>query len=250
MPLLLWMPPALAAALLAVSTGFSAADLFSQGNGAGRRRVASFLAGSAAGLLFVFLGMRGFPTATGMDVLSWAALGAAGVHLAFLRVRALGVFLLPVAAACAAAAPLAGERPWGAAGSAQVPWMMFHGIAALLGQAAFALAFASGALYLVQHRRLKADPTRSGLLPSLEVLDRLNLLGLIAALSCWTASLLAAFLHTVTWSPLVLFSGAVWALLAGVTGVRLAAALRGPKVAALSVTAFLMSLLLLLVGHP
>ncbi len=240
-----WLLPALAAALLAAATALSAADLFSERSG--RRLPGLILPASAALLLLSFLGLRRFPMTTGMDILSWVALGAAGVHLACLRVSALGVFLLPVAAACAAAAPLAGETPWGSPD--QTPWMRFHGWAALLGQVAFALAFATGALYLVQHRRLKADPTRSGFLPPLEVLDRLNLLGLLVALPCWTGALLAALLHTRAFSPLVLFSGGVWTLLAVLTGVRLAAALRGPRVAILSIAAFLMSLLVFLGGH-
>ena len=240
-----WLPPALAALLLAAAAALSAADLVAERPG--RRIPAGILSAGAAALLALFLGLRRFPTATGMDVLAWAALGVAAVHLACLKVRALGVFLLPVAAACAVAAPLAGEKPWGS--TDQLLWMRFHGWALLLGQAAFALAFAAGALYLVQHRRLKADPTRSGLLPPLEALDRLNLLGLALALPCWTVSLLAVLLHSRALSPLVLFSGGIWAFLLVLTGLRVAAALRGPRVAALSVAAFLMSLLVFLGGH-
>ena len=243
--------------LLAAATLAALLDL---GSARGDRRVlVQSLSGTALLLLggFLLASWRGPATTAG--VLAWIALGSVVAHLtsiAWLKVRALAPFLLPLAAAASLAAPLAGDRPWASAGPSAAPWARVHGIASLLGFSAFALAFAAGALYLVQARRLKGDPTGAGRLPSLETLDRLNLAGLLLALPCWTAALVAGILSAqASWggnwmrTPLVLFSTATWAILAAVTAARLTATARGPKIAALSIAAFLLALAALLGGH-
>ena len=250
-----------AGACLGAATLAALADLLAT---RGDRRVAvQSLAGPALLLLAGFLAVEAFrrgglPTASAADVLAWIALGSVALHLAcvgLLKVRALGPFLLPLGAATALAAPLAGDRPWAGSG-AGAPWGIVHGITSLAGFLAFALAFAAGALYLVQARRLKADPTRAGRLPSLETLDRINLWGLLLALPCWTTSLVAGALGAqALWgsdwatSPLVLFSTATWLILAGVTAARLTAALRGPKIAVLTLLGFALALAALAGGH-
>ncbi len=250
-----------AAACLTAATLAALVDLLAR---QGDRRIAvQSLAGTGLVLLAVFLAAEGWrqgrlPNTT-QDVLAWGAFGSVAVHLACiagLRIRALGPFLLPVAAACALLAPLAGPRPWATPGAPQGPWGLVHGMAALAGQTAFALAFAAGALYLVQARRLKTDPARISRLPDLETLDRLNLGALLVALPCWTLSLVAGALQAqAAWGsdwmrkPLVLFSAGTWILVAGVTAVRLTATVRGRKIAALSIAAFVLAMAALLWGH-
>lgn len=72
-----------------------------------------------------------------------------------------------------------GTAPGGRSGGG--PWFVLHGGASLLGLALMAVAFAASALYLLQHRELKAR--RFGAifqsLPPLEQLDRLNHLALV-----------------------------------------------------------------------
>lgn len=250
-----------AAAVLTAATLAALVDFLSR---LGDRRVAvQSLAGTGLVLLALFLAAEGqrqgrLPNTT-QDVLAWVALGSVGVHLAViagLGIRALGPFLLPVAAACALLAPLASPHPWATPEVPQGPWGMVHGLAALAGQTAFALAFAAGALYLVQAGRLKTDPARISRLPDLETLDRLNLGALLAALPCWTLALVAGALQAqAIWGtdwmlkPLVLFSGGTWVLVAVVTAVRLTATVRGRKIAALSVAAFALAMTALLWGH-
>ena len=245
-------------ALLAAATLAALADLLAlRGD---RRTVVQSLCGTAFLLLGAFLATSGTGRTSTAEVLAWIALGSVGAHLlciAWLKVRALAPFLLPVAAAAALAAPAMLGRPWASAGPASAPWMALHGIAALSGISAFATAFAAGALYLVQDRRLKSDPTRAGRLPSLETLDRINLAAILLALPCWTAALLAGILGAqARWgggwahSRLVLFSAATWVILASVAAVRLTAAARGRKIALLSIATFLMALAAMLGGHP
>ncbi len=255
MPLLAQGALVVAAACLVAATLAALADLLTvRGD---RRVVVQSLAGSGFLLLAVFLGsealVRGwFPAASAADVLAWVALGSVAGHLACIacfRVRALAPFLLPLAAACALSAAAAGNRPWGSTSSVQAPWTLWHGLSALLGEAAFALAFAAGALYLVQAARLKSDPARASRLPSLETLDRLNLWGLLLALPFWTLALVAGVLKAPGFTPLVLISACTWMALAWVTAIRLTATARGRKVALLSITTFLLSLAVMFGGH-
>lgn len=232
----------------------------------GDRRVAvQGFSGTAMALLCLFLAlewlrMGRLPTGSTAQVLAWIAVGSLAIHLACiasLHIRALGTFLLPIAAACALAAPLAGDHPWAGRIHAGTPWGLIHGLSALAGMTAFAAAFATGALYLIQAARLKTRPLQAGRLPSLDTLDRLNLMSLVTALAAWTLALVAGALQAqASWgpdwasTPLVLVSGATWLTLSGVTAARMTATMRGPKVAWLSVAGFALAVAALIAGHP
>jgi cytochrome c-type biogenesis protein CcsB len=58
----------------------------------------------------------------------------------------------------------------------QSPWLWIHTICAFMGIAAFAAAFGSGIMYLIQHHALKSRMTGliSRGLPSLQVMDEIN----------------------------------------------------------------------------
>ena len=78
----------------------------------------------------------------------------------------------------------------------------------------------------------------------------------LPALPCWTLALVAGALQAqavwgTDWTrkPLVLFSGGTWVLVAVVTAVRLTATVRGRKIAALSIAAFVLAMAALLWGH-
>lgn len=97
------------------------------------------------------------------------------------RERAIALISAPLVIVLLAAALTLGfgTVPEGRAGEG--PWFVLHGGASLLGLALMAVAFAASALYLLQHRELKAR--RFGAifqsLPPLEELDRLNHLALV-----------------------------------------------------------------------
>ncbi len=97
------------------------------------------------------------------------------------RERAIALISAPLVIVLLAAALTLGFGSMPAGRVGRGPWFVVHGGASLLGLALMALAFAASALYLLQHRELKAR--RFGaifqFLPPLEQLDRLNHLALL-----------------------------------------------------------------------
>jgi cytochrome c-type biogenesis protein CcsB len=91
------------------------------------------------------------------------------------RIRALGSFLVPIALLVLV---LGLALPHDAALLPPLTsfWLIAHVVLAFLGNAAFALTFCGGLMYLIQDRSLKAKQPGgfSTHLPSLEMLDRLN----------------------------------------------------------------------------
>jgi ABC-type uncharacterized transport system permease subunit len=125
------------------------------------------------------------------------ALGSLGVATLG-RTGPLGLVLVPVAAAVAAAAQAAGVRPDGEAMLFRGPWFVLHVVLAMLGYAALAVSFAAGLMYLLQFRELKGR--RFGAIfrffPPLETLDRIGRLALMAGLPLLSAALLVGWAWT------------------------------------------------------
>jgi ABC-type transport system involved in cytochrome c biogenesis permease subunit len=129
---------------------------------------------------------------------SWAIVLAYLITEAVTRVRALGSFLIPIALL---ALVLGLAIPPDSAHF--LPpltsfWLITHVVLAFLGNAAFALAFCGGIMYLIQDRYLKVKQPGwfSSRLPSLEMLDRLNFWALAFGLPLLTQGLI---------------TGAIWA---------------------------------------
>jgi ABC-type uncharacterized transport system permease subunit len=107
---------------------------------------------------------------------SWTVMFVYLVAEALTRIRALGSFLVPIALL----ALLMGLALPPDAALLAPPltsfWLITHIVLAFLGNAAFALTFCGGLMYLIQDRYLKAKQPGgfSARLPSLEILDRLN----------------------------------------------------------------------------
>ena len=106
---------------------------------------------------------------------SWTVLLVYLIAEALTRIRALGSFLVRIALL---ALVLGLALPHDAALLPPLTsfWLITHVVLAFLGNAAFALTFCGGLMYLIQDRYLKAKQPGglSAHLPSLEMLDRLN----------------------------------------------------------------------------
>lgn len=113
------------------------------------------------------------------ESLSFFALAVMGIYLFIVKrfgVNVLGAFITPVALifmllAATRPAEVGPLRP-----ILQSFWLPLHPVLSSLGNALFALAFAAGAMYLIQEKEVKSKKL-GGLyrrLPSLEVLDELN----------------------------------------------------------------------------
>ena len=161
----------------------------------------------------------------------------------------VSAFLLPLLAALSVAAA------WFVDDAAELPpglsrfWLLAHVVPIFLAFAAFAGAFVSSVMYLVQQRQLKRKTAGALLdrLPSLEVLDTISARALLWGFPLLTVGilcglvwlrarhLLLAPLHT-DWK---IWGGAVtWAVYAVLLHLRLRVRQHGKRIAALTVLSF------------
>src|SRR4029453_10577191 len=129
---------------------------------------------------------------------SWTVVLVYLIAEAVTRIRALGSFLMPMALLAlllGLAIPLDAAHFLPPLTSF---WLITHVVLALLGNAAFALTFCGGIMYLIQDSYLKAKQPGgfSSRLPSLEMLDRLNFWALAFGLPLLTQGII---------------TGAIWA---------------------------------------
>ncbi|MBI2615849.1 MAG: cytochrome c biogenesis protein CcsA [Gemmatimonadetes bacterium] len=127
------------------------------------------------------------------------------------------------------------------------PWFVLHVGASLLGLALIAVAFAASALYLLQHRELKAR--RFGavfrVFPPLEQLDRINYIALILGFPTLTLGVvlgagyvgLEVGMRRIGAAHLGVGLGA-WVVLGAMVALRLAGWLRGRRAALGSIAGF------------
>jgi len=185
-------------------------------------------------------------------LLAWFMVLAMVLLDAVYGVPALATFLLPVAMVLSAAGLWSGSPGTTGSGS----WLPMHVVAVLLGFCGFAVAAASGVLYLLQEKRLKAKRSMglSTRLPSLETLDRLNFHALVFGFVLLTAGLgigIAAAVVTRelgrTWwtDPKVILSCVVWGFNGAVVACRGVRSLSGRPIARLTVLGFALVLLVL-----
>lgn len=130
-------------------------------------------------------------------------------------------------------------------------WLTIHTVVAFLGNAAFALAFGVGTMYLVQEHYVKSKHLGGifGRLPSLQTLDALNyklitlgfpLLTLaIITGSLWAESAWGSYWR---WDPREVWSLTTWFIYAIIIHARLVAGWRGKRAAILSIAGFLIIL--------
>ena len=137
----------------------------------------------------------------------------------------------------------------------QAIYLKIHSITVLLSYAAFIMASAAAALYLVQNGALKRKD--SGIifsrLPDLSFLDKLNYRMIGLGLPILTVSILTGFVWAnntrgVYWrgyDSREFYSLVLWLVYALILHVRLSQRLRGRKVALLSLAAFIIIILTL-----
>lgn len=163
------------------------------------------------------------------------------------RERAIALVAAPLVIVLLTAALAAGFGPPPPPARASGIWFILHVGASLLGLALVAVAFAASALYLLQHRELKAR--RFGaifqVLPPLEQLDRLNHVALVIGFPTLTLGVALALGYLGLGAPAAgvgpghlgwgLFS---WAVLGVVTAARVTRWLYGRRAALGSILAF------------
>ncbi|MCI0468957.1 MAG: c-type cytochrome biogenesis protein CcsB [Nitrospirae bacterium] len=130
-------------------------------------------------------------------------------------------------------------------------WFGIHTFIAFLGNAAFAVAFGVGIMYLMQEHNLKSKRLK-GLfkkLPSLQVLDEINYkmiaLGFplltitIITGALWSENIWGAYWR---WDPKEVWSLITWLIYAAIIHIRITAGWRGRRSAVLSILGFMAAL--------
>lgn len=167
------------------------------------------------------------------------------------RVNLLSSFIMPVAFALMLLSSMLPREIKPLSPMLQSHWLGIHTVLAFLSNAAFALAFGIGLMYLVQEHHVKSKHL-GGLferLPSLQTLDDTNyrlitwgfpLLTLaIITGALWAQSALGNYWN---WDPRETVSLITWLIYAIILHARLIAGWRGRRAALLSILAFLIIL--------
>lgn len=141
----------------------------------------------------------------------------------------LGLVLVPVAAAIAGVAEVAGLHPADQEIAFRGPWFTLHVVLAMVGYAGLTVAFAAGLMYLLQFRELKGK--RFGAVfrffPPLDTLDRVGRRALLVGLPFLTASLLLGWAWSERFGPAmgprnpkVVWGVITWLVFAAALGAR------------------------------
>jgi cytochrome c-type biogenesis protein CcsB len=126
-------------------------------------------------------------------------------------------------------------------------WLGIHTVLAFIGDAAFAMAFGVGIMYLVQEHYVKSKKL-GGLfkrLPSLQILDEVNYKLITIGFPLLTLAIITGVLWAESawgsywrWDPKEVWSLITWFIYAAVLHLRLTAGWRGRRAAILSIIGF------------
>jgi HemX protein len=163
------------------------------------------------------------------------------------RTGPVGLVLVPVAAALAAVAEIAGIRPSGEVMRFQGSWFVLHVVFALCGYVGLTVAFAAGLMYLLQFRELKNK--RFGAVfrffPPLDTLDRIGKVSLIAGMAFLTVALALGWAWTERFgrpmsmaNPKVVWGVITWLVFAAALASRAGGGRRARRAAMASVVGF------------
>jgi ABC-type uncharacterized transport system permease subunit len=228
---------------------------------AGLLHGARLLAGVAALLIIAILVRRGIaldkaPLVSKFDthlLVSLLLIGAA-MGLDLLRsMPILTIGALPLALASLILAAATGEPQDPAAPFASTPVAGVHAVLILLSYVAFAVAFVTSLLYLIEQRQLKAHgaPAALGLMPSLETSYRMTLRSVVAGVILLTGGILAGYLYargnferSSGWQkdPKIIVTSAVWLGFLIVAVLSAVPSFKGRRTAVASALCFVVSM--------
>lgn len=207
-------------------------------------------------LLWNWAAIGQFPISSPHHTLALLAWCAMLLFLVCFRVfrqpPALVSFFLPIVVLFSLASLGVSLAPGEPGAGSSIYWRA-HGILMLLGCGAFALAFVTSVMYLLQERQLKTKALGRLLerLPSLESLDRMTVLCTGLGFVFYTLALVAAAIGWKTdgrppgeWlrTPVGVVSAVTWLLYLCAVNARLLPPLRGKKLAYLTILGFVLVL--------
>ena len=166
--------------------------------------------------------------------------------------RIMGAFVLPLAVLAGSAAAALPRRIAELAPTLQGAGLWSHVALALFGNAAFALTFCAGVMYLMQERQLKSrHPGRMYFrLPALELLDDVGFKSILFGFPLLTLALISGSLWAehargsfFIWRPREVWSVVSWLIYAGLLYARVSVGWRGRKAAILAILGFCLVLI-------
>lgn len=217
--------------------------------------VALVVAGFAlhtVGLLLRGLEIQACPISNYFESLmfiNWAIVLIYLIVGAIFRVSFLGAFVIPLVVGIGAVALLIAPDQTRNLGAFKSPWLGLHASLSLVAYGAFALAFITGLMYLLQERQLKARRLLPWFhrLPSIDQLDRINFRLLAWGLVLLTLGLVFGFVLGAVFLkddlPKTVWSVLIWLGYSVVLALRMTGRLRGRKIALSSVVAFVLVML-------
>ncbi len=222
---------------------------------------ATFLTGAGflmqtASILTRWAATGQFPMEGAFNSLSLAAWGLVLAYFVLehhIRIKVLGPLLIPVAFVLMAFAQLVGAEAMPPAGALLDNWRVtFHVILIMVANAAFTVAAATSATYLLQEQQIKRHRTNiiSRRLPSLAQADRLSRISIMTGYPIYTAGLLLGVLRAIEqapnvpglagwwWDPRVILASIIWLVYGAYIVLRLRGSLTGRQAAWLSIAGF------------
>lgn len=166
--------------------------------------------------------------------------------------RIMGAFVLPLAVLAGSAAAALPRRIAELAPKLQGVGLWSHVALALFGNAAFAVTFCAGVMYLMQERQLKSrHPGRIYFrLPALDLLDDVGFKSILFGFPLLTLALISGSLWAehargsfFTWRPREVWSVVSWLIYAGLLYARVSVGWRGRKAAILAILGFCLVLI-------
>ncbi len=163
------------------------------------------------------------------------------------RIGVMGSFIVPVAFLIMLASSMFPSDIKPLSPVLQSNWLGIHTLLAFLGNAAFAMAFGTGIMYLVQEHYVKSK--RLGglfdLLPSLQTLDSINYRLITIGFPFFTLAIMSGAIWAQSawgsfwrWDPREAWSLVTWFIYAIILHARLLAGWRGRRAAVLSIIGF------------
>ena len=161
--------------------------------------------------------------------------------------KIFGVFASPLAAVIMIIASLTPGVTVEAGNLFKSPLFFLHIVAIFVGEALFTLAFGLGVMYLLLENAVKSK--RRGFIfkriPSLEVLDTMGYICIVAGFTLLTTGLVIGFVYAKSvwgkfwsWDPKEVWSTISWLLYAALLHARLSSGWRGRKSAIMAIIGF------------
>lgn len=239
-------------AFFAVGGGISLARLWSRRPGLRIAAKACLYGGLTAGMAVLVWHSAGrgswLPLEDNFDALIWLGLLLTLFVLYVQRSRPLGGldwFIMPIVILLLAAAAVFGKTNWHSYSVADL-WSWVHRVTAYGGTAAFAVAGAVGAMYLITNRRLRSKSAAMGPnLGSLERLEHLTLISVTLGFALLTVGAVTGFVqmifeHKQTPLPKIVLTAGVWLVYALVLHSPINPSFRGRRAAMLSIIGFIL----------